>query len=96
MTDDEQTRLAREARIKLADTVADWTAQWGDDYEGGVVTGYVLVVEVTRPGESPYATWISGSGLPPHSTDDAALAVHRAVGLVRLALAQIEGKLRKR
>lgn len=94
MSDDEQARLNRDARIKLADVLADWTAQWGEDYEGAIVTGYVVCVEYTRPGENPYLSWISGNGLPPHSTDDSALAAHRALGLVATVLRKIERLLK--
>lgn len=82
LDEDEQRVIKAEARAQVLEGVQMWLSQ-SDAWEGGIITGYVLAVEVTRPGEDPQITWVTGNGLEPREGDAGGLARHRADGIVR-------------
>lgn len=89
--DGEQFELADEARaliIEAAQKSAD-TFEWA---AGGIVTGYVLVVETTRPGEEPNLTWVSGNGMPTEA-GSGGLPRWRMTGMLRDVITQIDASV---
>lgn len=83
--------LGREGRALVLEGVETWCEQWGDEYAEGIVTGYVLIAEVTKPGMHPFVLWVSGSGLQAMPSDDGLLAMHRTEGMMRAALREMIG-----
>ena len=79
--------LVRDARCRLAEAVSDYAAAFD---RPGLVTGYVVVFELTELGGIPQCWWMTGTGGKPTVTSSEGLAAHRALELVSAALRLIK------
>lgn len=79
MTDDE---LALAARRQMKEAAARY-ALGGLGIEGGIVTGYVGIFEVTVPGRKGVVVWITGDGSEPNGDFAEGIMEHRIEGLLR-------------
>lgn len=70
-----------EARADMLAACAKWIDQW-DDFQGSIVTGFVVIVETLVGTDSPVLSFASGNGA---ATDDQAggLARWRIDGMCR-------------
>lgn len=79
-------------RDEARDLVLRGAQTWIDSYErtrGGVVTGFVLIVESVDTDGDPSLVWASGNGLP--TTDDGGgLSRWRILGMVGDVAAQMQ------
>lgn len=66
-------------RTRLADALADYAHVYG---RSGLVTGFVVVYELTEPNGTSTCWWMSGNGAEPNEKDEAGLAVHRVLGML--------------
>jgi hypothetical protein len=78
------------ARSLAARALEHWVDQW-DGYEGCIVTGYVLIGEVTRPGGNSYHLWLTGNGMPTDG-ESGPLPSWRVRGLVHELLSELDGR----
>jgi hypothetical protein len=60
---DEDWELSDEARAQILDA-AQKQVDSLPHAAGGVITGFVLIVESVRPGEDADLVWTSGNGMP--------------------------------
>ena len=91
MSDEPDHELADDARaliIKAAQMSSD-TFEWS---AGGIVTGFVLIVETTKPGEDPNLTWVSGNGMPTEE-GGGGLPRWRMTGMMKDVITQVEAAI---
>lgn len=88
---EEQVAYRDKARRLAIEAAQAFTDQY-DSWEGSVVTGFVLVFEVTRPGQRPLFLWCSGDGVMPDDSERGGLSSHRARGLAAEFLAELDGR----
>jgi hypothetical protein len=72
-TEDELRQTRHDARLKMAEALAEYANAW-ENVENGFVTGYVAVFEVSSADSLPYVQWITVAsdelgGLVPHQVD---------------------------
>ncbi len=84
----ERAELERIARQKMVEACAAWIDQW-DWTAGSIVTGYVVIMETTRPDGEVDCTWATGSGADVSDLDDAPLVSWRVEGLARKVIRDI-------
>lgn len=84
----EQRDRARRLAIEAAQEFTDQYEGW----EGSVVTGFLLLYEVTRPGHPPLFLWATGDGTMPEDDIRGGLPTHRSRGLAAEFLEVLNGR----
>lgn len=90
MSDGDGTDLTQRTRARAL--LAEACAQYADTYEataGAIVTGYVVVMEVSHAGGKRHVVWATGDGGIPTGDDSAWLYEWQAEGLLRQVLHDI-------
>jgi hypothetical protein len=79
---------ARELLIEAAQKAVDTHLRSA----GGVITGYVLVVESVGAGGQPSLTWVSGNGMPT-GQGEGGLGRWRAIGMLMDVVTQAQASI---
>lgn len=79
-------------RPKARKTIAQAGQEYADAWDftaGGIVTGYVFIVEIATP-KGRYCTWLTGSGGEPDEENTEGLDSWRVEGLVRKVIRDLD------
>ena len=84
---DQELRTDVRARVAGAiEGIADTHEAW----QGGIVTGYVLAVEITLDARRQAVTWVTGDGTSPTDDDAGWIPEHRARGILSQVMHDID------
>jgi len=92
MSDDPLDPEVIEQRRKARRTIAKAGQEYADAFDvtaGGIVTGYVFIVELATA-EGHYCAWLTGSGGDPDEGNTEGLDSWRVEGLVRKVLRDLD------
>lgn len=80
------TVLEREARAKMSEAMQEYFDACTD--KPGILTGFIVVYEITPADGIPEPYWMTGTGAIPTEGDTHGLPRHRGIGLLQYALSQ--------